>query len=799
MNTPPNCRTETRFHSNTGRIGLRVLASTFLFAALAASGATQSWNPNGNGKGGNGAWNTGVTPDWDSGVVWTDSNDALFSGTGGTVTVFAPTANSLTFSATGPYLLTSGTLILSGSDVTVNSNATIASAVTSAGGLSVTGKGALTLTGASNLGGSLLIRGPGAVQITSGGTVSDTGGAVSGIATVTGIGSQWTSTGALSVGSSGTGTLAITNFGSVSDSAGYIGNSTGSTGVVSVSGAAATWTNTGDLVVGGSGAGTLAMSGDGDVSDADGYIGADRGGNGSVTVSGVGSTWINTGSLIVGSTGSGTLTINNGAYVTDETGGIIGNAKTGNGAVTVSGVGSTWTNAQNLYVGDSGSGTLVIENGGSVSVAGASYIGNPTGGNGSVTVSGSGSTWTTKLGLDVGQYGKGTLAISSGGVVSDAAAIVYYRGGVSVSGSGSTWTIGGSLSSQGGLAITNGGLVSDKGPTILYVGGAVTVSGSGSAWQSKGAIDVGASGAPTLVITDGGTVSTVGESYIEVREASGSVTVSGTGSTWTNDGNLVVGHESGSGTLAISGGGTVKIEGSSAIGDSYGGSGAATISGKGSEWTNTGDLSIGSGTLTIDGGGFVSDADGNLSGSAAISGPGSRWLNTNNLEIGGSVVISGGATVSDLNGYLGYAAGTSGTAMVSGPGSTWRNTRNLFIGSSGMGTLTVMDGGLVSVTGTTTIGREGTLQFDGGSSFNLGTLAVNGGTLRTLGGATFTQAAGLETARNDCRFRRVHLELLRPLERDRRACQDRRGNFDPFRLELLQWRHDDIRRYVGIG
>ena len=37
------------------------------------------------------------------------------------------------------------------------------------------------------------------------------------------------------------------------------------------------------------------------------------------------------------------------------------------GAATVDGAGSTWTNSCDLYVGDSGDGTLTIRNGGAVS------------------------------------------------------------------------------------------------------------------------------------------------------------------------------------------------------------------------------------------------------------------------------------------------------------------------------------------------------------------------------------------------------------------------------------------------
>ena len=61
--------------------------------------------------------------------------------------------------------------------------------------------------------------------------------------------------------------------------------------------------------------------------------------------------------------------------------------------VTVDGAGSTWTNSGDLYVGNCGSGTLSISNGGSVSNANG-YIGYYSGYTGRVTVDGAGSTWT---------------------------------------------------------------------------------------------------------------------------------------------------------------------------------------------------------------------------------------------------------------------------------------------------------------------------------------------------------------------------------------------------------------------
>ncbi|MGA3172787.1 MAG: hypothetical protein ABSE62_17445 [Chthoniobacteraceae bacterium] len=134
----------------SGYLARALLAGAFLLSAsFDARSATETWNPAGGG--GNGTWDT-VTDNWNPGqTTWTDSNDAVFSGTGGTVTVVNPDADSLTFSASGPYLLQSGTVTLTGSNVTMNSDATIAGEITSTVGLYLTGPAALTLTGSTAL------------------------------------------------------------------------------------------------------------------------------------------------------------------------------------------------------------------------------------------------------------------------------------------------------------------------------------------------------------------------------------------------------------------------------------------------------------------------------------------------------------------------------------------------------------------------------------------------------------------------------------------------------------------------
>jgi T5SS/PEP-CTERM-associated repeat protein/autotransporter-associated beta strand protein len=134
-------------------------------------------------------------------------------------------------------------------------------------------------------------------------------------------------------------------------------------------------------------------------------------------------------------------------------------------------------------------------------------------------------------------------------------------------------------------------------------------------------------------------------------------------------------------------------------------------------------------------------------GVATVSGSGSSWTNTNNFIVGysgtGTLTVSSVGAVSDVSGYIGYGTGSTGTATVSGSGSSWSTAGSLTVGYLGSGTLIVENGGLVGVTGATTIGSAGALELDGGSTFRTGSLAINGGALVTLGAATFAPSANL--------------------------------------------------------
>lgn len=270
---------------------------------------------------------------------------------------------------------------------------------------------------------------------------------------------NWTVGGDLDVGvaSPGVGSLAIEDGGTVTNDDGIVGSGAPDQGEVTVSGHdnsgnASTWINNGDLVIGQGGKGKLSTTDGGIVSSAWSNIGADTGSQGDVTVSGRdingnASTLSTSNQLVIGGSGAGTLNIANGGLVNSATG-IIGNGTGGNGAVTVSGHdgdanASTWNNTDQLHIGYDGTGTLTILDGGVVN-SGQGLIGANAGAN-SVTVSGldvngNASTWNAANNIYVGFSGNGALSIADGAQVATSAsgggaASIYVGHGIGSTGS----------------------------------------------------------------------------------------------------------------------------------------------------------------------------------------------------------------------------------------------------------------------------------------------------------------------------------------------------------------------------
>ena len=313
-----------------------------------------------------------------------------------------------------------GTLAITSGGAVSNEDAYIANYPNSTGEVTVNGTDSAWINnGNVNVGRN----GDGKLAITGGGIVSNDAACIGcnfnsmGEVTIVGSGSTWINNGGLAVGSQGHGTLTIKEGGNVSINGGGIGSLPYSTGKVTINGNGSMWSNSGHVYVGDKGNGTLAISSGGIVSNHDGYTGHESGSTGKVTVNGFGSTWINDGYLYVGHLGNGTLTITHGGAVSNSDYGYIGYGTNSTSQVIVDGIGSTWTQNDNLYVGRSGKGTLTITDGGQVSDDRV-YIGFLSDSTGDVTVDGIGSMWTNSDCLTVGYKGEGTLTITNGGLVS---------------------------------------------------------------------------------------------------------------------------------------------------------------------------------------------------------------------------------------------------------------------------------------------------------------------------------------------------------------------------------------------
>jgi T5SS/PEP-CTERM-associated repeat protein len=136
--------------------------------------------------------------------------------------------------------------------------------------------------------------------------------------------------------------------------------------------------------------------------------------------------------LYVGNHGFGTLSISNGAQLklTADYGNVIAGEAVGSvGGILVSGSGSelqigsaAFFSDNDLYVGNSGTGTLTVTGGAKVSDD-SGFVAFQNASTGSVTVDGTGSVWSNRINLLVSGFGlpgnvsDGTITVSNGGTI----------------------------------------------------------------------------------------------------------------------------------------------------------------------------------------------------------------------------------------------------------------------------------------------------------------------------------------------------------------------------------------------
>jgi T5SS/PEP-CTERM-associated repeat protein len=213
----------------------------------------------------------------------------------------------------------------------------------SSGRVEVTGAGSKwTSAGTLSVGTS----GMGALEVRAGGNVTSSGSIYlaelagsSGAAIVDGAGSVLSSDQSLLVGDLGPGTLEITGGGRVSSGIAHVGRLAGSSGSVSVDGEGSLWSMThlhvgGGALIGGAGTGTVSITNGGTVSCFDCYIAA--GGPGTLTVNGAGSLFRSRHELRVGRVGLGTLNITGGGTVEVDGNLWLGYFTGGNGIINLS-------------------------------------------------------------------------------------------------------------------------------------------------------------------------------------------------------------------------------------------------------------------------------------------------------------------------------------------------------------------------------------------------------------------------------------------------------------------------------
>jgi len=477
-----------------------------------------------------------------SGTTWTDAGDPSDpqDSRGYMLIGYNDEASNTPAGVTAtPYVAAAQLTVENGATLTEASRAYIGDTTDSAGTVTVTTGGLWDVAYATGgflvVGwagqGALIVSGGGTVEVGNSGTYRTNGktasaggigigyGGTSGSITVESGGLLLDAGGiGIGKGEQGQGTLDVVNGGTVVVTGNGIGDgvSAGSTGTVVVSGTASVVTlgtaSTG-ISVGESGQGNFQILNGGTVSylsDDSLSVGGNTGVSGTLLVSGAGALLtlgIATGGITVGNAGAGTLQVENGGTVTTSGRGLLVGEGAGGGTVLVSGTGSAIDifgsavaeagdtflfTLGSLLVGASGAGILDVSDGGTLDLpTGLMFVGQNSGVNGTVVVSGTNSLLTVGSTAipQVGISGQGTLDVLSGGTVA-----IGYNGAIGVSNANPT--------------VTSFIIGENHGST-----GSVTVSGSGALLASADPVHVGQGGQGVLDVTDGGNFMITDPSY----------------------------------------------------------------------------------------------------------------------------------------------------------------------------------------------------------------------------------------------------------------------------------------------
>jgi fibronectin-binding autotransporter adhesin len=469
----------------------------------------------------------------------------------------------------------------------------------------------------------------------------------------------------VSIGTTQNGTTLVDGAGSTLNASGgvSIGQGIAKTGTLTLQNGASTVTGGTTMATFQSGTGILNILSNADYSTSGLTMSnnAIASQNSSATISGAGSTLSNAGAMSIGSSGSNsaTMTISNSAAVSSS----------GTGFLTVG-----------------SSGFIDIQSGGTFTIASqAVFVSSGSGSQGKIRVGGTGSSFTQT----------GNVGVSLGSASGNIATIQTTSGG-----SFSTGTAGMSINATGLLDIVGG---------TFNLNGNMTIDGGvGGILQRGSAGTFNIASGRTVTVQNGGEVVINGNYSIS---PSATITVNGTGSSF---------DQSGSGTLTVGQGSQLNIIGSAAVtalDEVIGGAGNGTV-------TQSGGTHVIQGTTSVNSGGTITVAGGSLSAASIID-------NGTFNQTGGTVNVTTVGVGND--GTISGGAGT-GNATISG-GTL--NVTNLLIGttggSGGTGTFTRNPGATVNVA-LTRIGTKGRLVAtpDVGATWYTTTLSIDAGGVMDL-------------------------------------------------------------------
>ena len=294
----------------------------------------------------------------------------------------------------------------------------------------------------------------------------------------------------------------------------------------------------------------LTIQSGGTLADSFGTIGNLTGGVGTVIVTGAGSSWSNAGGIVVGGLGTGTFIIQSGGTAEDDTtasgaGASIGQNAGSTGTVIVTGAGSSWLNgaSSGLNIGSFGTGTLTIANGGRVIdiTPLVSNIGNGAGSQGTVTVTGAGSLWSDIAGVRIGNSGTGALTIAEGGnVIAPTVTIAANANSIG------TLNIG---ASAGAPAAAPGTLTA---PSVAFGNGTGTINFNHTSadYVFAPAISGGGAANTTVSVLAGTTTLTAANSYFGTTNVNAGTLRAGAANTFSPNSPVTV---AGAGTLDLNG------------------------------------------------------------------------------------------------------------------------------------------------------------------------------------------------------------------------------------------------------